>query len=216
MKLANKIAAVGNFDVWLCDLDGTLAETMPIHHCAYAEVFAEFGGSLSWDDFITLSGPPARITIPLFAQAAGVAHQSLPNIPDLHARKKAVLDRLVAKGGVEALEAANLVKHAPPRVRIAVVTSGNSHGAAAIIDAIGLTDRIELVVSGDDLERGKPDPQPYLLAAKLMGVEPDQCLVLEDHPDGIASGRAAGMTVIDVAAHDLAEGSDADADGAAQ
>ena len=198
MTLAERIAAAGSFDAWLCDLDGTLAATMALHYRAYAAVFARLGGMLTRAGFDAHVGPPARVTIPLFARAAGLVPETLPETIALHAAKKVELDALVAAGEVEPLEAAELVRAAPPHIRIAVVTSGNRQGASAIVAAIGLKERVSFIVSGDDVTYGKPDPEPYVLAAKQLGVAPDRCLVLEDHPDGIASAKAAGMTVIDV------------------
>lgn len=200
MTLAQRIAAAGTFDAWLCDLDGTLAATMALHYRAYAAVFARLGGTLNRADFDALVGPPARVTIPLFARAAGLVTHTLPDTVTLHAAKKAEFDAMVAAGAVEALEAANLVRDAPPHIRIGVVTSGNRQGATAIIAAIGLKKRVSFIISGDDVTHGKPDPEPYARAAEQFGIAPARCLVLEDHPDGIASARAAGMTVIDVTA----------------
>ena len=198
VTLADRIAAAGTFDAWLCDLDGTLAATMALHYRAYAAVFARLGGTLSRADFDALVGPPARVTIPLFARAAGLDLSAIPTTDALHSAKKAELDELVAAGEVEPLEAAALVLDAPDHIRIAVVTSGNRQGATAIIAAIGLKKRVSFIISGDDVTHGKPDPEPYALAAERLGIAPDRCLVLEDHPDGIASATAAGMTVIDV------------------
>lgn len=198
VTLAERIAAAGVFDAWLCDLDGTLAATMALHHRAYAAVFARYGGTLTRAGFDAHVGPPARVTIPLFARAAGLAPDTLPDTSTLHAAKKAELDTLVAAGAVEPLEAAELVRTAPDHIRIAVVTSGNRQGASAIVAAIGLKDRVSFIISGDDVAHGKPDPEPYARAAERLGIAPERCLVLEDHPDGIASARAAGMTVIDV------------------
>lgn len=198
MTLAERIAAAGTFDAWLCDLDGTLAATMVLHYRAYAAVLARLGGTLTRADFDALVGPPARVTIPLFARAAGLDTDAIPATDALHTAKKTELDALVAAGEVEPLEAAALVREAPEHIRIAVVTSGNRHGATAIIAAIGLKERVSFIVSGDDVTHGKPDPEPYSRAAEQLGIAPARCLVLEDHPDGIASAKAAGMTVIDV------------------
>lgn len=198
VTLAERIAAAGTFDAWLCDLDGTLAATMALHHRAYAAVFARFGGTLTRAGFDAHVGPPARVTIPLFARAAGLDPATLPDTAALHVAKKAELEALVAAGEVEPLEAAELVRNAPEHIRIAVVTSGNRQGANAIIAAIGLKERVSFIISGDDVKHGKPDPEPYALAARRFDFAPSRCLVLEDHPDGIASAQAAGMTVIDV------------------
>jgi len=198
MNLEERIAAAGVFRAWLCDLDGTLAETMPLHHRAYASVFADLGGALSLEDFLGLAGGPARETISGFAAAAGVSIETAPTWQEIHQRKKALFSSFVAAGGIAPLELAALVTAAPPNIRIAVVTSGNRAGALEIIEALGLAQRIELIVSGDDVDSGKPHPEPYRKAAELLAVAPEDCLVFEDHADGVASATAAGMTVIDV------------------
>jgi HAD superfamily hydrolase (TIGR01509 family) len=56
----------------------------------------------------------------------------------------------------------------------------------------------DVVVAGDEVTCGKPDPEPYVLAARLLGVDPSRCVVLEDSPSGVASGEAAGCAVVAV------------------
>jgi sugar-phosphatase len=77
---------------------------------------------------------------------------------------------------------------------VAIATSCTLELAEARLAAAGLA-RPPVLVSVDQVARGKPAPEPYLLAAERLGVDPADCLVLEDAPAGIASGRAAGMTV---------------------
>jgi len=81
-----------------------------------------------------------------------------------------------------------------PLGRIAIATSCTAPLARARLTAAGLPVPGVLVTS-DQVERGKPAPDPYLLAAERLGVDPAACLVLEDAPAGIESARAAGMTV---------------------
>ena len=66
----------------------------------------------------------------------------------------------------------------------------------AVLKVTGLS--FGVTVCGEDVQRGKPDPEPYLLAAALLGVPPAGCVVLEDSPTGIAAARAAGCPVIAV------------------
>jgi sugar-phosphatase len=65
--------------------------------------------------------------------------------------------------------------------------------ASARLGAVGIT--APVLVTVDDIARGKPDPEGYLLAARLLGVAPERCLVVEDAPAGVAAGRAAGARV---------------------
>jgi mannitol-1-/sugar-/sorbitol-6-phosphatase len=87
---------------------------------------------------------------------------------------------------------------------VAIATSCTLTLARARLRAAGLREPAVLVTA-DQVARGKPAPDPYLLAASRLGVDPADCLVLEDAPSGIAAGRAAGMTVWAVTTtHDLA------------
>ena len=85
-----------------------------------------------------------------------------------------------------------------PSARWAVVTSCGTRFALALLSAATLP-RPTLLVSADDVSRGKPAPDPYLLAAKRLGIAPARLVVIEDSREGIAAGRAAGMDVIAIA-----------------
>lgn len=182
----------------LFDLDGTLVDTMDLHYRAYRQIFAEAGGDFRKADFDDLVGPPAGITIPLFLRAAGLDVDRMPTVAELHARKKQAFARLVEDHPLKLLSAAELLCRVSGDVAIAVVTSGNSHGAQTILTAAGLTPMVTVLVTGDDVERGKPAPDPYALALSRLGCMPNQGLAFEDHDDGILSASRAGLMVIDV------------------
>jgi sugar-phosphatase len=86
----------------------------------------------------------------------------------------------------------------------AIVTSGARRFALARLAAAGLP-APPILVSAEDVRRGKPSPEGYLRAAELLGVPPDDCLVFEDAPPGVAAARAAGTRVIGVATTHPAE-----------
>ncbi|MFN3333038.1 MAG: HAD-IA family hydrolase [Caldilinea sp.] len=100
-------------------------------------------------------------------------------------------DSVVAMPGAHALLAAL------PADAWAIVTSGGADLAKARLRAVGLPIPTTMVTA-DDVTRGKPAPEPYLLAAKRLGVSPDRCLVVEDAPAGIQAGRAAGIRVLGI------------------
>jgi mannitol-1-/sugar-/sorbitol-6-phosphatase len=92
----------------------------------------------------------------------------------------------------------------------AIVTSGTAPVAVARIEAVGLP-RPPVLVTGEEVAAGKPEPAPYLLAARRLGVLPDRCVVVEDAPSGLAAGRAAGcVTVAVTTSHTAAELAGAD------
>ncbi len=79
-----------------------------------------------------------------------------------------------------------------------VVTSGQRHTVLARFKAHGLPEP-SVLLDGDDVAEGKPSPEGYLTAARLLGVRPIDCLVVEDAPAGVRAGKAAGMTVLAIA-----------------
>src|SRR6266849_1522062 len=93
--------------------------------------------------------------------------------------------------------AAALLAALPPE-QWAIVTSGPLVLARARLQAVGLPQPV-LLVTGEDVLHGKPHPEGYVKAAHQLGVAPEDCLVFEDAPSGIAAGLAAGMRVIAVA-----------------
>ena len=81
-----------------------------------------------------------------------------------------------------------------------VVLATMSHRAEAnkVIDILGIRDQLDFILTRDDVENGKPDPEIYLKAQELLGLEKDECLVIEDSVNGIRAGQNAGMTVFAV------------------
>jgi beta-phosphoglucomutase-like phosphatase (HAD superfamily) len=65
----------------------------------------------------------------------------------------------------------------------------------AILETVGLSGAFETMVSGDEVARGKPAPDGFLLAARRLAVDPERCVVVEDSRNGVLAGKAAGMTV---------------------
>lgn len=100
--------------------------------------------------------------------------------------------------GLEVYPAANELLRSLPSYGWAIVTSGNRRTAATRLQ-YGEFPTPPVLVTAEDVQRGKPDPEAFLLAAKRLGVQPEQCVVIEDAPVGIEAARAAGMRVIAVA-----------------
>lgn len=115
---------------------------------------------------------------------------------DLAAELKVLEDLEVAdQQGVRALAGVLDLMRALPRDRWTVVTSATRRLARARLTAAGIVPP-ERMISGDDVAEGKPHPAPYLAGAALLGAAAAECVVFEDSLSGVASGRAAGCTVI--------------------
>lgn len=112
--------------------------------------------------------------------------------------------------GVTAVEGAAPLVHSLPPDAWAIATSGTRDTAMTRLRHTGLPVPLVLITA-DDVKRGKPNPEAYLLAAAKLGVRPEQCVVVEDAPAGIRAAHAAGMRVIAVATtHAQAELGEAD------
>ncbi|HLI58913.1 MAG TPA: HAD-IA family hydrolase [Solirubrobacteraceae bacterium] len=164
----------------LTDLDGTLVDSDPPMRRAWT-AFADRQG-LDPERVIAIArGRPSRET------AAELAPDALDEPARLERAETSDTEGVTAIAGAPELLAAPLT--------LAIVTSCSRALAAARLAAAGLPLPRTLVCT-DEIARGKPDPEPYLLGAERLGVAPADCVVLEDAPAGIASGKAAGMTVI--------------------
>jgi beta-phosphoglucomutase family hydrolase len=179
----------------LWDLDGVLADTAAFHFEAWRQIFESLGKGFSEDDF--------KRTFGLRNQA--VLRDVLGNIPreqlDDLGRRKDELYRALIQGNLSPLAGVErLLRHLKgDGKRMAVVSSTARENVRLILASLGLDSYFETVVAGEDVTRGKPDPQGFLLAAERLGVAPGDCLVIEDAPDGIEAGRRAGMRCVGVA-----------------
>ena len=150
-----------------------------------------------------------------WAESQGVSYDRLMEVA--HGRTSAEIVRLVAPqldaeregrlreaeegidtDGLEAYDSARQLLNSLPPHSWAVVTSGNPVTASTRL-RFGDFPAPPVLVTADDVQRGKPQPDAYLLAAQLLGVQPARCVVIEDAPAGIAAARAAGMRTIAVA-----------------
>ena len=180
---------------WLVDFDGTLADTSAANYLAYAAALREVDVVVDRAQFDQRAfGRNWRQFLPLLLTEQGCG-----------ADPAAVAARKVEhyRGAVadirfnEAL--VFLLRNRSADTRTALVTSAsaaNVHAALASRD--DLRRLFEVVVTGDDVTRHKPDPQGYAIAAKLLGVEPAQCLVFEDSDAGVAAGLACGARLLKI------------------
>jgi beta-phosphoglucomutase-like phosphatase (HAD superfamily) len=181
-------------DAVIFDLDGTLVDSMPVHFEAYRQVLAEVGIELAEADFYAHIGGKASETIPRF-----LAGRPCPLAPaEVHARKKALVGQLIARQPPRPLASAVLLPCLHGHFRLALASSGSRPGVEQILAAHGWTRYFDVVLTGEDVTRGKPAPDVFLLAAERLGVAPAGCLVVEDTRDGVAAARAAGMAVLDL------------------
>ncbi len=180
----------GDFAGYIFDLDGTLVDTMPLHYLAWEAALREAGlkGRLDEDYFYALGGVPSLKVAALMG-----AHHGLR----LDARKVYLAKEEIFKASPHALALIAPVVEFARRVArtrpVAVASGGTRDVVESTLRKAGLAGLFPVVVTADDVAHGKPAPDMFLLAARLMGVPPGQCLVFEDGEPGIQAAKAAGM-----------------------
>ena len=178
----------------LFDMDGLLVDTEPLWLETETEVMGRLGAPWTAEDQETLLGGSMERTVSyLLAKAtrpappATVARWMLDGMLE---RTRA--GRVVIRPGAREIVA----EVAASGIPYALVTSSQRAFAAAVLDTTGLP--FPVTVCGEDVSATKPAPDPYLLAAKLLEVDPGGCVALEDSPNGAASADAAGCRVVAV------------------
>ena len=171
----------------LFDLDGTMLVSDPIHEEVFREIWTEKG----------LPTPPGFY----FEQIHGRQNQDviaevLPNEPDiqaLHERKEEMFRARLPRPYPAMPGVVALVRRAEaegwPR---AIVTNAMRLNADAMLEAIGLRDAFDTIEIGEECERGKPHPAPYLEAMRQLGVTPEDSIAFEDSRSGIIAAAASG------------------------
>lgn len=177
------------------DCDGTLVNSMPAHFVSWCEALAYYGAAnvLHEDVFYAMGGRPTTdIVVELNAE------YGLRLDPEAVAMKKreAFLGRLSSVDEIE--EVVAFARSLRGRLPLAVATGGTRMVIEKTLQALGLSDLFDEVVTADDVPTGKPAPDVYLKAAELLGVAPEKCLAFEDAPVGILAARRAGMQVVRV------------------
>jgi sugar-phosphatase len=185
------------FDAVLFDLDGTLIDSTAAVERIWRRWGAEHGLPAGWE---FPHGVPARQVLAAVVPAS-VVEAAFLRVSELELQD--VDDVTLLPGAERALAAL-------PAGRAAIATSGVEALAKLRIARTGLL-APPVLVTADDVPLGKPDPAPYLLAAERLGVPPARCLVVEDAPAGLVSGRAAGCATLAVATTHPPQALDADA-----
>lgn len=168
------------------DLDQTLIDSAPALVAAYTAWAIRY--NLTEEDLQGFEGTPAKDIVkalipgPSFDEALASVHE---------------LEE-TTMGGISALPGAARALAVLPKTRVAIATSGNHRVATRRIAAARL-DRPGIFITFDDVDSGKPAPDPFLLAAQRLGVDPADCLVVEDAPAGLLGARRAGCATLAIA-----------------
>jgi HAD superfamily hydrolase (TIGR01509 family) len=194
------ITGLGEYDVTdgleavLFDMDGLLVDTEPLWFETESEVMARLGAPWTKADQERLLGGSMEHTVGYL-----LAKATRPASPAEVARwmtegmlRRAAAGRVIIRPGAREL----IAEVAAAGIPYALVTGSQREFTDAVLASTGLT--FTVTVTGDDVTRPKPDPEPYQLAAKLLDAAPERCVALEDSPSGVTSATGAGCQVVAV------------------
>jgi len=183
----------GDFKAYLFDLDGTVADSMPLHYRAWEQAIAEAGGTFPEDVFYELGGVPIVHVVEILNERYGY---HMPPAETAHKKEELYLTLIHEVQPIASVVAHITAMHG--KIPLAIVSGSPRASIENTLKTLHLTGCFDLLVGAEDYTRGKPDPEPFLTAAARLKVDPKDCLVFEDANAGIESAKAAGMQWVHV------------------
>jgi HAD superfamily hydrolase (TIGR01509 family) len=172
---------------YIFDFDGVLVNTMELHFEAYSRACRDFGIRVDRKRFFEQAGMTGREQIRYFAAQGGVE----VDVEAVYSRKNELARDWTDRATDIAcnIELLNTLRNAG--VRVAVATGSTRRSILPIMEKFGI--EVDAVVTSEDVRRGKPNPDLFLRAAEKLGLEPVQCIVVEDSDVGIEAAHNARM-----------------------
>jgi len=175
---------------FIFDCDGTLADSMPLHHVAWKRALAAAGASFDfhWELFVRRAGKTLEVTVEELNAEFGLSMD-----PDaVAAQQRSEYDRLFPE--LRPIEpVVDFLRGIAGRYPASVASGADPTTVRRTLDLLGISDLFACVVTSFEVPQGKPAPDLFLLAAAKMGVPASECLVFEDSPLGIEAAQRAGM-----------------------
>lgn len=174
------------------DMDGTLVATTEADFQAWQGLFLEYGKDLSFADYFPLLGRKSQDVVSQVLNLEGADAEYAMS------RKMELFRNIVNEKGIILIPNVEtfLKEIASSGIPMALATSSRKMKMQLVMEGSGLDKYFSIFVSGEEVNKGKPHPHIFLLAAKKLGVDPLGCMVLEDAASGVAAAKAAGMKCI--------------------
>ncbi|MCU0719200.1 MAG: HAD family phosphatase [Pirellula sp.] len=175
------------------DCDGTLVDSMPIHFLAWYKTMQRYGMELPEDRFYALGGMPSHRIIELLAAEQSV---TVDAVHAAHEKEQAFLDLIHLLKPIEPVMA--VAREHRGRKPIAVASGGFRRIIHHQLELVECINWFDAIVTAEDTQRHKPEPDVFLEAARRLGVNASECIVFEDADLGVEAAKRAGMKCIDV------------------
>jgi beta-phosphoglucomutase family hydrolase len=175
------------------DLDGVIVESEDAHIEAERQTFQEHNVKISAEELHTYTGTMAKV---MFTEL--IAKYKLnTTFEEINSQKEEILLKLLDQDAEPTKGVLNLIQELKRRgIKLAVGSSSNRKLVNYILNKLNLTHTFDCVITAEDIEHSKPDPEIFLKAATELGVKPNQCLVIEDSKLGVEAAKSAGMKSI--------------------
>jgi HAD superfamily hydrolase (TIGR01509 family) len=183
-----------SYKAFIFDCDGTLADSMPLHHEAWLSALAKHGASFifSWQLFMSRAGKTLELTVEELNAQFGEHLDPIAVARDQRAEYHARIATIQPIESVVAFAREQAARGLP----ISVASGGDAPTVAQTLRIIGVHELFPIVVTAAEVTHGKPAPDLFLLAAERMAVPPAECLVFEDSALGILAAERAGMGAV--------------------
>ncbi|MBJ7441181.1 MAG: HAD family phosphatase [Sphingopyxis sp.] len=179
----------------LFDMDGVLIDAKEWHYEALNDVLAAFGMTIDRDAHLsTYDGLPTRRKLEMLSIARGLPRGLHELINELKQARTAEIAMQRCRPTFNHVQALSRLKR--DGRKLGVCSNSVRQSVELMMRLSGLTTYLDVLVSNEDVQRSKPDPEMYVKAMGLLGVSPEETLILEDNEHGIAAARASGAHVM--------------------
>ena len=182
-----------NTKALIFDLDGTLADSLPVHNYCWKEVCKPFNYIINEELLYQMTGMPTIKFAEFIKEQSGCTLE----VEDIMNQKQAVFNQLVHT--IRPFQKMmDFVTKYHGILPMSIGTGGGKSSSMEILKTIGMQNYFPIVITAEDVTHHKPAPDTFLKCAEMMGVQPAFCQVFEDGPKGMEAAITAGMMVIDV------------------
>ncbi|MEM0926430.1 MAG: beta-phosphoglucomutase family hydrolase [Planctomycetota bacterium] len=181
------------YDGLIFDCDGTLADSMPLHFVAWRETLARYGIDFDEARFYSMGGMPSSSIVQILSSEQGKPVDALAVAVEKEQHFQSLLDRVEPKTAV-----VELAQTFAGRKPMAVASGSGREVVMRQLEVLGIANLFSAIVTAEDTQKHKPEPDVFLEAARQLNLSPTRCVVFEDSPLGFQAATAAGMDWIDV------------------